>query len=199
MNTSGTSQNLGFCLDLLSFCAAKLCKLYHVSVWRWLRLLRFIIWSNSEIALESQSDSFCKAQVLRYCSSQRCFVSPGEDDLHFHFDICYFTAPTFCATDHFPSDLWTKEVLDEASQTFVAKRAARLLTRKEQLTQCQWLSRIIIHSIFSKYHTQFPFFGLLFLLNRRNKDGSIPYSKYPWDGWCFDRLVWKCGGLEFNE
>ena len=53
--------------------------------------------------------------------------------------------------------LWTKEVLDEASQTFVAKREARLLTRKEQLTQCQWLSRIIIHNIFSKYHTQFPF------------------------------------------
>ena len=78
MNTSGTSQNLGFCLDLLSFCAAKLCKLYHVSLWRWLRLLRFIIWSNSEIALESQSDSFRKAQALRYCSSQRCFVPLGK-------------------------------------------------------------------------------------------------------------------------
>lgn len=42
--------------------------------------------------------------LLRYCSSQRCCVSPGEDDLHFHIDICYFTAPTFCE----PRKFWMK-------------------------------------------------------------------------------------------
>lgn len=106
MNTSGTSQNLGFCLDLLSFCAAKLCKLYHVSVWRWLRLLRFIIWSNSEIALESQSDSFCKAQVLRYCSSQRCFVSPwGRWPPFSHWYLLLHSTNILC---HWPRKFWMK-------------------------------------------------------------------------------------------